>query len=145
MALLHNIPGNTEIIQNDYVLFATTTGNTITELTTDGAAGSAATNRIPIPANTASSVVVNIVAKQTGSANSKQYLRQFLITNNGGTVTIEGVVTVLGTDIGSVALAATVITITANDTNDCMKVEVTGLAATTIKWEAYVVVTDLTD
>jgi hypothetical protein len=136
--------GTNNRVVNNLLLKRDTTDATITELTTDGAAGSGATNRIAVPTNAAMSVVINICAKVSGSANSKQMLRQFLITNTAGTTTIEGAVTVLGTDLGSAALAAATTTITANDTDDCIKVEVTGVAATNIRWTAYIVSTETT-
>lgn len=120
-------------------LYVDTTDATVTELTADGAAGSGATNRIKVPLNMGMSVLLNIVAKQSGSANTRQFLRQFVIVNNGGTTSIEGAVQVLGTDEGSVGLAATTVTITANDTDDCIKVEVTGKAATNIRWTSHIV------
>jgi len=120
-----------------------TTDATTTELTTDGAAGSGATNRISVPVDTTLSVVVNISVKQQGSANSKQMLRQFVITNNGGTTAIEGTVIALGTDSGSAGLATVTTTITANDTDDCIKIEVTGLAATNLRYSAYIVSTEV--
>lgn len=130
-------------VRNARVLYRDTSDATLTEVTTDGAAGSGTTNRIDVPINTAMSVVLNICVKQSGSANSKQMLRQFLITNNGGVTTIEGTVTALGTDVGSASLALASTTITANDTNDCVKVEVTGIAATNLRWTAYVVSTEV--
>lgn len=136
--------GSNSRVVNNLLLKRDTTDATITELTTDGAAGSGATNRIAVPTNAAMSVVVNICAKVSGSANSKQMLRQFLITNTAGTTTIEGAVTVLGTDVGSVALATATTTITANNTDDCIKVEVTGVIATNIRWTAYIVSTETT-
>lgn len=123
----------------EYILKRDTTDATLTEVTTDGAAGSGATNRIPVASGQTLSAVVNIAVKQSGSANSKQMLRQFLITNNGGVVTIEGAVTVLGTDVGSLGLAAVTATITANDTDDCINVSVTGIAATNLRFTAFIV------
>ncbi len=129
---------------NSFILYgATTDAATAVELTTDGAAGSGTTNRIVVPNNTSMSCVVNICVKQTGSANSKQMLRQFLITNNGGTTTIEGTVTTLGTDVGSAGLTTVTCTITANDTNDCIKVEVNGVIATALRFTCYTVSTEV--
>jgi len=133
---------NNRATSNKILYGATTDAATAVELTTDGAAGSGATNRIAVPTDTALSVVVNICVKQSGSANAKQMLRQFLISNNGGTTAIQGTVTTLGTDVGSVALATVTTTITANDTNDCIKIEVNGVAATNLRYTAYVVSTE---
>lgn len=115
---------------------ATTDSATAVELTTDGAAGSGSTNRISVPNNTALAVTLSICVKQSGSSNSKQMLRQFVIVNNGGTTTIEGAVTTLGTDIGSAGLTTVTTTITANDTDDCIKIEVNGVAATNLRYTA---------
>lgn len=127
-----------KVIQNK-VLFVDTGDDTPTELTDDGNAGSGATNRIAVPVDTAMSVVLNICAKESGSGNAKQFLRQFVIVNNGGTTALVGAVTTLGTDIGSVALATASVAITANDTDDCIQVDVTGVAATDLRWTANVV------
>lgn len=131
-------------VTNNKILYRSTTDATVTELTTDGAAGSGTTNRIVVPLNTTMSVVVNICIKQSGSVNSKQMLRQFLIVNNGGTTQIEGTVTTLGTDVGSAALTTVSTTITANDTDDAVKIEVTGLALTNLRYTAFVVSTETT-
>ena len=130
---------------SEYVLYgATTDAATAVELTTDGAAGSWATNRIPVPTNAALSVVLNICVKQSGAADSKQLLRQFVISNNGGTTALQGAVTTLGTDVGSAGLTTVTTTITANDTNDCIKVEVNGVALTNLRYTAYLVCTQVT-
>lgn len=122
------------------MLYANTTdAATAVELTTDGAGGSGATNRIVVPTDAALSIVLNICVKQTGSANAKQMLRQFVISNNGGTTALQSAVTTLGTDLGSVGLATVTTTITANDTDDCVKIEVNGVVATNLRYTAYVV------
>lgn len=129
---------------NNKILYGETTdAATAVELTTDGAAGSGATNRISVPNNTALSVVLNICVKQSGSANARQMLRQFVISNNGGTTALQGAVTALGTDLGSAGLATVTTTITANDTDDCIKVEVNGVLATNLRFTAYVVSTEV--
>lgn len=122
---------------------ATTDAATAVELTTDGAAGSGATNRITVPADTALSVVLNIAVKQSASANAKQMLRQFVISNNGGTVAIQGTVVTLGTDSGTAGLTTVTCTVTANDTDDAIKIEVNGVAATNLRYTAYLVSTEV--
>lgn len=122
---------------------ATTDAATAVELTTNGAVGSGATNRITVPNNTALSVVLNISVKQSGSANAKQMLRQFVISNNGGVVAIQGTVVTLGTDSGSAGLTTVTCTVTANDTDDAIKVEVNGVAATNLRYTAYLVSTEV--
>lgn len=120
------------------ILYAATTNATPTELTLDGNAGSGATNRIPVPESAAMSVIVSITVKQASSANSKQFLRQFCISNNGGATALRGSVATLGTDTGD-ALAGASVAITANDTDDCINITVTGIAATNLHWSAHVV------
>lgn len=133
---------NNRAVHNPILYGATTDAATAVELTTDGAAGSGSTNRIPVPVDSGMSVVLNISVKQSGSANAKQMLRQFMISNNGGTTALQGAVTTLGTDVGSAGLATVTCTITANDTNDCIKVEVNGVVATNLRYTAYVVSTE---
>lgn len=124
---------------NKILYGATTDAATAVELTTDGAAGSGATNRIAVPADTALSVILNICVKESGSASAKQMLRQFVISNTGGTTALQGSVTTLGTDVGTAGLATVSCTITANDTDDCIKVEVNGVAATNLRYTAQVI------
>lgn len=133
---------NNRAVQNPVLYGVTTDAATAVELTTNGSAGSGSSNRLSVNNNSAMSVVVNICVKQSGSANAKQMLRQFLISNNGGTTAIQGTVTTLGTDVGSVALATVTTTITANDTDDCIKIEVNGVAATNLRYTAFVVSTE---
>ena len=59
-------------------------------------------------------------------------IRQALISNNSGTVALDGTVQTIGTDIDSASIVDT-ISITANNTNDCLSVEVDGIA-TNINW-----------
>jgi len=133
---------NNRATVNKILYGATTDAATAVELTTDGAAGSGTSNRIVVPTDTAMSVVVNICVKQAGSANAKQMLRQFLISNNAGTTAIQGTVTTLGTDVGSAGLTTVTTTITANDTDDTIKIEVNGVAITNLRYTAYVVSTE---
>lgn len=141
-ALVQTGSANNRATNNRVLYGATTDSATSVELTTDGAAGSGTTNRILVPVDTTLSVVLNISVKQSGSANSKQMLRQVVITNNAGTTTIEGTVIALGTDTGSTGLATVACTITANNTDDALKVEVTGVAATNLRYSCFVVSTE---
>lgn len=133
---------NNRMTSNRILYGATTDAATAVELTTNGAAGSGATNRIAVPTDTALSVVLNVCVKQSASASAKQMLRQFVISNNGGVVAIQGTVVTLGTDSGSAGLTTVTCTITANDTDDCIKVEVNGVAATNLRYSAYLVSTE---
>ena len=69
-------------------------------------------------------------------------LRQFVIVNNGGVTSIAGTVAVLGTDSGSAGLTTVTTTITANDTDDAIKVEVNGVIGTNLRYTAYLISTE---
>lgn len=124
-----------------YILKVDTTNATITELTTNGLTGSGITNRIYVNSGAVYGCEVYLTGKVTGSANSLYYKRSFAIANNGGTTALNGSVATVGTDIASVAIAAASITISANNGDDCIKLEVTGIAATNIRWTCRVDVT----
>jgi hypothetical protein len=77
---------------------------------------------------------VNILGVNTTGSVIARYLRQVTISNIGGTTSLIGSVITLGTDV----TGGTVISITADDTNDALKIEVTGVAANTIGWVAHI-------
>lgn len=118
------------------ILFVDTPDAAATELTTDGATPSAATNRIAVPDDTAVQCMLYLTAKKQNTSDSLAYTRKFLIVNDSGSTTIEGSVETIGTDIEAIVLAGCTLTITANNTDDCIKVEVAGLAAQNIRWTA---------
>jgi hypothetical protein len=60
------------------------------------------------------------------------YLRKAAIKNVGGLTELIGSVETIGTDLAS----GTSISITADDTNDSLKIEVTGVSAQTWNWAA---------
>ena len=124
----------------DVVARTATTGNTPTTLTLGGEAEDA-TNRINIPANSTWSFTATIVARQTSTANAKTWTRRGLIGNNAGAVTISALDTI-GTDHVLGTLAAS-IAITADNTNDALKIVGTGVAATDIAWTAQVSITQV--
>ena len=124
----------------DVVAKTQTVNATPTTLTLGGAAEDA-TNRINIPANTAWEFTAHIVAKQPSSGNVTKMVRSGLIGNDAGAVTISTIDTV-GTDRTLGALAATV-AITADDTNDALKIMGTGVAATTIDWACRLEITQV--
>ena len=135
--------GNTELGYGDstaqeYILKARTINTTTTELTTDGATGLGTANRIQIPTNSACLVELLFSVKQDSSANCGKLKRELLISNNGGTVALNGSVQTIGTDIITVAIAAITVTASANNTNDALKVEVNGIGATFLNWTCLV-------
>jgi hypothetical protein len=116
------------------ILKVLTTNSTITEATTDGAAGIGSSNRIKILDDSAVGLTITVVAKVQNTADCAILTRRALIYNNSGTTSLDGTVQTIGTDIISSGLTGIAVTITANNTNDCLKVEVTGIAATNINW-----------
>ncbi|MGI0075911.1 MAG: hypothetical protein ACREAU_00715 [Nitrosopumilaceae archaeon] len=76
-----------------------------------------------------------VVARQVSSANTAGYEFRGVIENNAGTTSIVGgvVKTVLGEDI-----AAWDADVVADNSADTLRINVTGVAATTINWSAFV-------
>jgi hypothetical protein len=64
------------------------------------------------------------------------YVRRVVIKNVGGTTALVGTVETVGTDIED--NASTDVAITADNTNDALQINVTGIAAETWRWVAVV-------
>jgi hypothetical protein len=126
---------------HEYIVYVDTSDATTKELTTNGLLGSGTANRIQIITDTVVGCEFHLVGKVNSSANSLYYKRSFCMVNNGGTTALVGTVQTIGTDIASVAIAAATTTITANNSNDCIKFEVNGIAATNISWTGRVILT----
>lgn len=78
-------------------------------------------------------VTARIVARSTSGTDNACYERRCLIKRDGANNTVlVGSVQTIGTDIESDA--AWDVTIDADDTNESVRVLVTGAAATTIRW-----------
>jgi regulator of RNase E activity RraA len=73
--------------------------------------------------------------KSDGSAVAN-YVRRVVIKNVGGTTALVGTVETVGTDIED--NASTDVAITADNTNDALQINVTGIAAETWRWVAVV-------
>jgi hypothetical protein len=84
---------------------------------------------------------LNVMITGASSTNTASYQRQVCIRNTAGTTAIVGSVVTLGSD--NETDAAWDIAITANDTNDALRIQVTGAAATTIRWLAAIQGTEL--
>ena len=114
------------------VLYCRTTDATITECTTNGLTGSGTSNRIIVPLDSAMTCEFTFTVKQESSANYRKYRREVTFVNDEGTVTMPDPVGTPIADVGTVALIACAVTVTPNNTNDCIKVEFTGLPLTTL-------------
>lgn len=111
------------------LLRADTTDGTKTEMFVDGAAV-----RATVPSGATWFAEIRLVAREESDANRATYHRRCCITNASGTTALEGAVETLGTDVETDA--AWEIYITADDTNDALKIEVEGGAGQNIRWVA---------
>ena len=88
------------------------------------------TARLTVTSNTVMSGVVNLTGVKSDGSVVARYLRQVTIKNISGTTSLVGSVVTLGTD----EAAGTSISITADDTNDALQIEVTGISGETWRW-----------
>jgi hypothetical protein len=110
-------------------LRAKTTTNSAVEFFIDGSSV-----RLTVPSGKIMAMLINITgAKSDGSAVA-HYLRQYCIKNVAGTTSEVYAPVTIGTDNA----AGTSITISANDTNDALKIEATGVSSETWRWVASV-------
>lgn len=117
-----------------FVMRNKTTTNAAVELFLDGSA-----TRLTIPSGKYLTGTINIAGIKSDGAAAASYIRQFSIKNVAGTTSLVGTVNTIGTD----EAAGTSISITANDTNDALKVEVTGITSETWRWVASVDVVEV--
>jgi hypothetical protein len=112
----------------------------IARYTTDGAQTKilyldGVSSRFTLLAGQVFSGTINILGVNTAGTVIARYLRQITISNIGGTTTLPvGAEITLGTDIA----AGTSIAITADDTNDALRIAVTGVAGSSIRWIAHI-------
>ena len=106
-----------------------TTTNSAVELFIDGASV-----RRAIPSGKAMHALVKIIGIKSDGTATAIYMRQVAIQNVAGTTSLVGSVNTIGTDTA----AGTSISITADDTNDSLKIEVTGITSETWRWVATV-------
>lgn len=115
------------------ILRATTSNATPTELfTADG-------NRFTIPASGIIAGTISLVGTRTDGSAIAHYVRQVCLKNVSGTTSEVYSPATIGTDNA----AGTSIAITANDTNDAIKIEVTGIASQNWRWQAVCYFNDL--
>lgn len=117
----------------------TTTDNTPTLLWLDEATAS---ERMSVGSGKMYAFQAHIVGVQSDGTDACYYVRRGIIANNSGTTALIGSIQTDGTDIES--NAACDVALTANNTNDCLDITVTGIAAETWRWGANVFVKDIT-
>ena len=106
-----------------------TTTNSAVELFLDGSA-----TRLTCPSGKVIAMLVNITGVKSDGSAVAHYVRQYAIKNVGGTTSEVYAAVTVGTDNA----ASTSIALSANDTNDALKIEVTGIASETWRWVASV-------
>jgi len=112
-----------------FVLRNKTTTNAAVELFLDGSA-----TRLTIPSGKVLGLTINITGIKSDGTAVAHYLRQYALKNVAGTTTEVYAPVTIGTDNA----AGTTIALSANDTNDALKVEVTGITSEIWRWVASV-------
>jgi hypothetical protein len=108
-----------------------TPSNTPTVLT----ASNGSTDEFSIPIDTAYRVEVTVVAINNNNSDAKEWTGSFLIKrNNAGTTAFVGAPAGLVSTFGDASLATAVAACTADDTNDVLRVTVTGVVVLTVNW-----------
>jgi hypothetical protein len=110
-------------------LRGTTTTNSAVELL-----GGTGGNRLRCPSGKAMFMNVKILGIVNGGGTVATFERQYAIKNVSGTTSEVFAPVTIGTDNA----ASTTIALSADDANDTLKIECTGLSATTIRWSAHV-------
>jgi hypothetical protein len=108
-----------------------TTDATATTLMLDGS-----TTRLTITSGKVMSAICRICGIKSDGSAVANYVRRVVIKNVGGTTSLVGTVETIGTDIED--NASTDVAITADNTNDALQINVTGIAAETWRWVAVV-------
>jgi hypothetical protein len=112
-----------------FVLRNKTTNATATELFLE-----TPSTRLTVPSGKIIALTINISGVKSDGSAVAHYLRQYALKNVSGTTSEVYAPVTIGTDNA----AGTSINITANDTNDALRVEVTGIASETWRWVARV-------
>lgn len=119
-----------------FLPYVETTDATPTEMLVVGKGG---TNRMSIPTNTTYSFFITIMGVSTSGTHQASFTRKGMIRNNSGTTALVCTVHSVGSDMGTNLDGPPTgwdVEITADNTNDALKITVTGAAATTIGWTA---------
>lgn len=112
-----------------FVLRNKTTTNAAVELFLNGSS-----TRLTIPSGKIFAFTINISGVKSDGSAVAHYLRQYCLKNVAGTTSEVYAPVTIGTDNA----AGTTIALSANDTNDALKVEVTGITGETWRWVASV-------
>ena len=94
--------------------------------------------RLTLSTDQAIAFTAQIIGSRQGHADNAYFTRRGLVVNDGGTTTIVGSIETLGTDQKSAGAAAASFAITADNTNDSIKFEVTSITGQNWRWVASV-------
>ena len=114
-----------------FVLRRKTVNNTATTLMLDGNS-----TRLTIPSGKVLAFTAKIAGVKSDGTSVAFFVRKGAIKNVGGTTSLAGTIETIGTDIED--NASTDVAITADDTNDALQINVTGIASETWRWVAVV-------
>lgn len=106
-----------------------TTDNTPTKLQVSGPAN------ILVPSGRLLAFTAYVAGIKSDGSSVAYYVRKGAIKNVAGSTSLVGTIETIGTDIED--NAATDVSITANDTSDCLDITVTGITAETWRWCAF--------
>jgi hypothetical protein len=133
------------VTQSALLLLARQTTSDATTVLTSNTSAAGTTNQVILPNNSAYSFSGEVIAGVTGAGNTARWTINGAIKRgaNAASTTMVGTATVTMThnDAGA---AAWVVAVTADTTNGGIKVEVTGAAATTIRWVCKINTTEMT-
>jgi|694.fasta_scaffold02159_37 hypothetical protein len=115
----------------NFILRQITSDDTPTELFLDSNS-----IRLTIPSGKALFATVSIAGIINGGSKAIHYIRKVAIKNISGTTSLIGTVSILGTDVEDDASYD--VSITADDTNDALQINVIGQTGETIRWVAHV-------
>ena len=99
------------------------------------------TARLTIPSGKILHATVHVIGSKSDGSGVSVYQRQVAIKNVSGTTSLVGSVNTIGSDTeyyDPVTFASTSLSVTADDTNDALKIDVTGIASETWRWFASV-------
>jgi len=114
-----------------FILRIKTTNATATTMMLDGS-----TTRLTIPSGKMMFADIWLSGIKSDGSAAATYRRKAAIKNVGGTTSLIGSVETIGTDYEDNVL--TDVAITADDTNDALQINVTGIAAETWRWVAVI-------
>ncbi len=117
--------------QVDLVGRTKTTNNTPTNIWLDGTSV-----RLTVASGKALFAVVNVAGIKSDGSAAAHYIRKVAIKNVGGTTSLIGTVSTIGTDVEDNVNYD--VTITADDTTDSLDIKVTGETAETLRWTSHI-------